>query len=109
MDLSQDRLLLDLNKVSKSVTFNKIFDILSQVYAKQVHGLILNKSFDTFIETYILAPAVLHLRKEPGIHWIWGWVGLSAGLDAVVQKNLLSLLGMEPQLSDRYIDWAMHI
>jgi hypothetical protein len=33
----------------------------------------------------------------PGTHWIGGWVGLRAGLDAVGKINLLLLLGFEPK------------
>jgi hypothetical protein len=32
-------------------------------------------------------------------HWIWGWVDLRAGLDAVrKEKELLALPGIEPHL-----------
>jgi len=35
--------------------------------------------------------------KDPGTHWIGGWVGPRAGLDAVAKrKKALSLPGIEP-------------
>jgi hypothetical protein len=37
--------------------------------------------------------------RDPGTHWIGGWVDPRAGLDAVEKKKkLLLLLGMEPRL-----------
>jgi hypothetical protein len=36
------------------------------------------------------ALAALYPRgKDPGTHWIGGWVGLRAGLDAVARKKIL--------------------
>jgi hypothetical protein len=37
-------------------------------------------------------------EKASGTHWIGGWVGPRAGLDAV-EKSLLPFPGIEPQLS----------
>jgi len=35
------------------------------------------------------APAALLLRERaPGIHWLGGWVGPRAVLDAVVKRNI---------------------
>jgi hypothetical protein len=42
----------------------------------------------------------------PGTHWIGGWVGLGAGLDAV-EKNL-ALPRIEP-VACRYTDWAIQM
>jgi hypothetical protein len=36
------------------------------------------------------APAALLLVKRLDIHWIGGWVGHRAGLDAVAQRNIPS-------------------
>jgi hypothetical protein len=39
----------------------------------------------------IHAPAALPLKeKDPGAHWIGGWVGPKAGLDSVVKVKLPS-------------------
>jgi hypothetical protein len=35
-------------------------------------------------------------EKAPGVHWIGGWVGLTAGLDATENKKLTLLPGIEP-------------
>jgi hypothetical protein len=36
------------------------------------------------------APAALYTReKDPGAHWIRGWVGLRAGLDAGARRKIL--------------------
>jgi hypothetical protein len=35
------------------------------------------------------APTALTQRKAPGTHWIGGWVGPRAVLDALVKKKLL--------------------
>jgi hypothetical protein len=37
-------------------------------------------------------------ERAPGIHWIGGWVGLWASLDAVEKRKILPLLGIQPQL-----------
>jgi hypothetical protein len=36
-----------------------------------------------------------------GTHWIGGWVGLRAGLDAVEKREILRLPGIEHQPSSR--------
>jgi len=37
------------------------------------------------------ATAALHLGIEPsGTHWVGGWVGPRAGLDAVAKRKILS-------------------
>jgi hypothetical protein len=41
--------------------------------------------------------------SPPGTHWIGGWVGLRAGLDAVEKAKDLALPGFEP-ISSRYTD-----
>jgi hypothetical protein len=33
------------------------------------------------------ALATLHLEKDPGTHWIEGWVGPRTGVDTVVKKK----------------------
>jgi hypothetical protein len=38
----------------------------------------------------------------PGTHWIGGWVGPRAGLDAVEKRRILPLPGTEPQPSCPY-------
>jgi hypothetical protein len=30
----------------------------------------------------------------PGIHWIWGWVDLGAGLDVVEKRKFVTLPGL---------------
>jgi hypothetical protein len=51
------------------------------------------------------APAALFWRKNPSTHWIGGWVGPRAGLDAVA-KSSQPLAGIEPPIiqpvADRY-------
>jgi hypothetical protein len=43
-------------------------------------------------------PAALHLGEiVPGTHWIGGWVGPAAGLDAVKYRKILPMLGIEPR------------
>ena len=39
-------------------------------------------------------------RERHGIHWTWVWVGSRAGIDVLKKKkkNLLSLLGVNPQI-----------
>jgi hypothetical protein len=41
------------------------------------------------------APAALPLGKEPGTHWIRGWVDPRAGLDDVEKRKFLTLPGLE--------------
>jgi hypothetical protein len=36
----------------------------------------------------------------PGAHWIGGWVGLRAGLEAVGKRKILPLQGIEPRPSN---------
>jgi hypothetical protein len=44
-------------------------------------------------------PLQLYPRgKNPGTHWIGGWVGLEAGLDDVKKRKFLTLPGLEPRL-----------
>jgi hypothetical protein len=40
-------------------------------------------------------PAALPPEKEPGTHWIGGWVGPRASLGNVKKKKLLTLPGLE--------------
>jgi hypothetical protein len=38
-------------------------------------------------------------KRPPGTHWIGGWVGSTAGLDAVVKRKIPSpFLGFEPPI-----------
>jgi hypothetical protein len=47
------------------------------------------------------APAVLYPRgRTPGTHWIGGWVGPRAGLDAGARRKICPS-GIEPQSPDR--------
>jgi hypothetical protein len=44
----------------------------------------------------LYAPAALPPGKEPpGSHWIGGWVGPRTGLDDVVRRKILPLLGLQ--------------
>jgi hypothetical protein len=61
------------------------------------------------------APAALPLRERaPGTHWIGGWVGLRAVLDAMVKRKIPSPR-REPNprtpiiqpVAQRYTDWAI--
>jgi hypothetical protein len=50
------------------------------------------------------APAALHLGNSPGTHWVGGWVGLRAGLEAAEKRKYLPIA---IQLAARrYTDWA---
>jgi hypothetical protein len=40
-------------------------------------------------------------EKVPGTHWIGGWVGLTAGLDAVEERKISFLPGIEPRFHSR--------
>jgi hypothetical protein len=61
---------------------------------------------------HLHAPAALIPGNDPGTHWIEGWMGLRAGLDAVVKTTFPSLpqLEMKTQSSSpqpsHYTDWA---
>jgi hypothetical protein len=50
------------------------------------------------------APATLIPGKGVSTHWIEGWIGLRAGLDAWQRQKFpsLLLLGIEPQSSSPY-------
>jgi hypothetical protein len=61
------------------------------------------------------APTALNSRKKaPGTHWIGGWVGSRAVLDAVVKRKILSPIResnprtpiVQPA-AQRYTDWAI--
>jgi hypothetical protein len=41
-------------------------------------------------------------KSAPGTHWIGGWVGPRAGLDAMEKINILRLPGIEPGPSSPY-------
>jgi hypothetical protein len=42
-------------------------------------------------------------ERDPGIHWIEGWVDPKAGLDKVEKRKLFALPGLEVQpLASRY-------
>jgi hypothetical protein len=43
----------------------------------------------------IHGPATLPPRKDPGTHWIGGWLGPRAGLDGVENRKFLTLPGPE--------------
>jgi hypothetical protein len=46
------------------------------------------------------APAALYPRERtPGTHWIGGWMGPRAGLDAGARRKILCLSGIEPRSS----------
>jgi hypothetical protein len=46
------------------------------------------------------SPAALPPGKVPSdTHWIGGWVGSRAGLDAKDRRQILHLLGIEPLVS----------
>jgi hypothetical protein len=34
-------------------------------------------------------------ERDPGTHWIGGWVGLSAGMDVVEKRTILLLSGIK--------------
>jgi hypothetical protein len=57
------------------------------------------------------ASATLPPEKAPGIHWIGRWLGLSAGLDAVVKRKIPSPYRISnpdhPARSLVYTDWAI--
>jgi len=42
------------------------------------------------------APATLPSGKEPGTHWMGGWVGPRASGHSGVEKNFWSLSGLKP-------------
>jgi hypothetical protein len=42
------------------------------------------------VSSQLHAPAALPSGKNPGTHWIGGWVGPRAGLDAVVKRKIPS-------------------
>jgi hypothetical protein len=60
------------------------------------------------------APAALPPERDPGTHWIGGWVGPRAVLDAVVKKKIPgprresnpTTLLVQPVVQ-RYTDWAI--
>jgi hypothetical protein len=47
-------------------------------------------------------------RKDPGTHWIGGWVGPTAGLNAVDKRKKLTLLGIEPWPSSTSLYWMSY-
>jgi hypothetical protein len=48
-------------------------------------------------------------ERAPGIHWIWGWLGPAAGLDAVkkVKISCMCQNRMVQRMACPYIDWAI--
>jgi hypothetical protein len=57
----------------------------------------------------IFTPRLLYPReKSPGTHWIRGWVGPRASLEAVEMRKVLYLPGTKPGLpARRYTSWAI--
>jgi hypothetical protein len=60
------------------------------------------------------APAALHPGRDPGTHWIGGWVGSRAVLNAVVKVNTPSSrresnprIPIVQPVAQRYTDWAI--
>jgi hypothetical protein len=60
------------------------------------------------------APAALPLGKAPGTHWIGGWVGIRAVLDAVVKRKISSprresnpRTPIVQLVAQRHTDWAI--
>jgi hypothetical protein len=60
------------------------------------------------------APAALPQGKSPGTHWIGGWVGSRAILDAVVKRKISSSrresnprTPIVKPVAQRYTDWAI--
>jgi hypothetical protein len=67
------------------------------------------------VSDQLYAPAALPPRERaPGIHWIEGWVGPRAVLDAVVKRKIpiprressLRTPIVQP-VAQRYTDWAI--
>jgi hypothetical protein len=60
---------------------------------------------------HLHAPATLCPVKEPGTHWIKGWVDPRVGLDNVEERKFLPLPGLEIQRlacrASRYPDYAI--
>jgi hypothetical protein len=52
--------------------------------------LILNFGTRWRVSGQLHPPAALLQGRDPGIHWMGGWVGPRAGLDAVVKKKFPS-------------------
>jgi hypothetical protein len=42
------------------------------------------------VSGHLHAPAALSGERVPGTHWIGGWLGPIAGLDAVANRKILS-------------------
>jgi hypothetical protein len=40
------------------------------------------------------------MERAPSTHWMGGWVGPRAGVDATEKRKILPLLGIEPHLSN---------
>jgi hypothetical protein len=54
--------------------------------------LVLNFGHQMGVSGQHHAPAALYPRERtPGTHWIGGWVGLRAGLDAGARRKILCL------------------
>jgi hypothetical protein len=63
------------------------------------------------VSVQLHAPANLPLGKDPGTHWIGGWVGTIAGPNAVsTEKSLASASNQTPAIQPvacHYTGWAI--
>jgi hypothetical protein len=62
---------------------------------KELEKLIMALYKNNYTLQWFLPPQ----KELPGTHWIGAWVGLRTGLDVVDKRNMLPLLGIQPQLS----------
>jgi hypothetical protein len=64
-------------------------------------GIALRINFGIRWSGQLYAPAALAPKKRaPGTHWIGDWIGLRAGLDAVVKRKILSPAGRKETHDD---------
>jgi hypothetical protein len=46
-------------------------------------------------------------ERDPGTHWIGGWVDPWAGLDNVEKRKFLTLPGLAQPVASSYTDWLV--